>query len=95
MWTLHCFKRVIVITEVALAMAAGCPPTYEKFGSSCYKYVREKTQWKMAQEQCMKDSGNLVAIESTEEQIYLTNYLQRHGMHSHLLYFYTKLIMIK
>ncbi|XP_067939488.1 adventurous-gliding motility protein Z-like isoform X2 [Watersipora subatra] len=62
---------------VALALAAGCPPTYEKFGSSCYKYVREKTQWKMAQEQCMKDSGNLVAIESTQEQLFVTNYLKR------------------
>ena len=67
------------MTETALAMAAGCPPTYEKFGLSCYKYVREKTQWKMAQEQCMKDGGNLVSIESKMEQAYLVDYLKRHG----------------
>jgi len=67
------------IVETAMALAAGCPPTYEKFGLSCYKYVREKTQWKMAQEQCMKDSGNLVSIESKEEQAYLVDYLKRHG----------------
>ena len=60
-------------------MAAGCPPTYEKFGLSCYKYVREKTQWKMAQEQCMKDGGNLVSIESRQEQAFLIDYLKRHG----------------
>ena len=71
---------LLFFTETALALAAGCPPTYEKFGSACYKYVREKTQWKMAQEQCMKDSGNLVSIDSTEEQLFLTNYLKRHGM---------------
>lgn len=65
--------------EVALALAVGCPPTYEKFGSSCYKYVREKTQWKNAQEQCMKDGGNLVGIETAQEQLFLTNYLKRHG----------------
>ncbi|XP_067936109.1 C-type lectin domain family 4 member F-like isoform X2 [Watersipora subatra] len=64
--------------EAALAMAAGCPPTYEKFGLSCYKYVREKTQWKMAQEQCMKDGGNLVSIESRQEQAFLIDYLKRH-----------------
>lgn len=27
----------------------------------------------------MGDQGNLVAIENTEEQIFLTNYLKRHG----------------
>lgn len=68
-----------MISEAALAMAAGCPPTYEKFGLSCYKYIREKTQWKMAQEQCMKDGGNLVSIESMQEQAYLVDYLKRHG----------------
>ena len=66
-------------SEVALSLAAGCPPTYEKFGASCYKYVREKTQWKMAQEQCMKDGGNLVSIESMQEQAFLIDYLKRHG----------------
>ena len=68
-----------MIAEAALAMAAGCPPTYEKFGLSCYKYIREKTQWKMAQEQCMKDGGNLVSIESMQEQAFLIDYLKRHG----------------
>lgn len=80
-----------MFAEVAMAMAAGCPPTYEKFGSSCYKYVREKTPWKNAQEQCMKDSGNLVAVESTQEQIFLTNYLKRHGK-SDILYVLLELI---
>lgn len=60
-------------------MAAGCPSSYEKFGTSCYKYVREKTQWKMAQEQCMKDGGNLVAVESGLEQTFLVDYLKRQG----------------
>ena len=66
-------------------MASGCPPTYEKFGLSCYKYVREKTQWKMAQEQCMKDGGNLVSIESLQEQAFLVDYLKRHGKLNFLL----------
>lgn len=60
-------------------MAAGCPPTYEKFGLSCYKYLRTKATWKMAQEQCMKDGGNLVSVENKYEQAFLVDYLKRHG----------------
>ena len=33
----------------------------------------------MAQEQCMKDQGNLVAIEDEQEQMYLVDYLKRMG----------------
>lgn len=44
----------------------------------------------MAQEQCMKDSGNLVAIENTQEQIFLTNYLKRHGEYEVYLFYVTR-----
>lgn len=74
-----CTTLFSLLPESALALAAGCPPMYEKFGTSCYRYVREKAQWKMAQEQCMKDMGNLVSIEDVQEQIFVTNYLKRHG----------------
>lgn len=72
------YESTLLSLCVALA-AAGCPPTYERFGESCYKYVREKAEMKFAEQCCSGDNGLLVTIESSQEQAFLDDYLRRHG----------------
>ncbi|KAL1023925.1 hypothetical protein UPYG_G00049080 [Umbra pygmaea] len=48
-----------------------CPDGWIKFGSSCYYISTEKKTWDESREDCLQRGGDLVIINSLEEQTFL------------------------
>ena len=51
-----------------------CPRgyTHNAHLNSCYKFVVDRVSWRMARERCMADGSDLISIESSKEQRFIT-----------------------
>ncbi|XP_074543181.1 uncharacterized protein LOC141803156 [Halichoeres trimaculatus] len=53
-----------------------CEEGWEKFGEKCYYFSTKKFPWSESRAECQKQEGDLVKIDSREEQIFLDEKLR-------------------
>ncbi|CAJ1082999.1 hepatic lectin-like isoform X2 [Xyrichtys novacula] len=53
-----------------------CEEGWERFGEMCYNFSTNKLNWNASRDDCQRRGGDLVKIESREEQIYLDEILR-------------------
>ncbi|XP_074543360.1 C-type lectin domain family 4 member E-like [Halichoeres trimaculatus] len=53
-----------------------CEEGWEKFGEKCYYFSTKKFPWSKSRAECQKQEGDLVKIDSREEQIFLDEKLR-------------------
>lgn len=54
-----------------------CDNDWEENGTKCYKFFAEKKTWIDSKVHCRSQNGNLVKIDSREEQIFLFNKVKK------------------
>ncbi|CAH1787959.1 unnamed protein product [Owenia fusiformis] len=54
----------------------GCPPFFKKWRNKCYLFSNFLYQWGGAREACVKSGGDLVSIETIQEDIFVYNSLR-------------------
>ncbi|KAI9515446.1 hypothetical protein NQZ68_024949 [Dissostichus eleginoides] len=50
-----------------------CPEGWRKFGCSCYLLSTEKASWEQSRHNCTDSEADLVIVNSSEEQEFITN----------------------
>ncbi|XP_072234626.1 macrophage mannose receptor 1 [Leuresthes tenuis] len=53
----------------------GCAPEWVAFQGKCYKFIKETKNWHDARKHCQQEGGNLLSIDSENEQVFLTTQL--------------------
>ncbi|XP_041665602.1 hepatic lectin-like [Cheilinus undulatus] len=48
-----------------------CEQGWERYGGSCYYFSKDKSSWDHSWDECKQQGGELVKIESREEQVFL------------------------
>ena len=54
-----------------------CPPGWEHFGKSCYKFSQIRKKWSDARLDCHQSGGYLLKIDDGDEQHYITSKAQQ------------------
>ncbi|XP_034741909.1 CD209 antigen-like protein E [Etheostoma cragini] len=54
-----------------------CPAEWRMFGSSCYLLSAESGSWEKGRQDCRDRGADLVVIESSEEQMFLSEFIQK------------------
>ncbi len=63
-----------------ISVATECPPLYELRNDtykSCYMFVGDYLTWYEAELYCKTTGGHLVALETSDEQEFLIDYVQK------------------
>ncbi|XP_073715682.1 macrophage mannose receptor 1 isoform X3 [Misgurnus anguillicaudatus] len=58
------------------APTGGCAPQWTLFRGKCYRLFYHKMWWHRARDHCISQGGNLVSIQSSTEQSFLTTMMQ-------------------
>ncbi|XP_075867989.1 C-type lectin domain family 4 member E-like isoform X3 [Nelusetta ayraudi] len=53
-----------------------CPKNWEEHGDQCYLFYEVATTWELARQRCQQQGGDLVRIDSREEQRFLAERLK-------------------
>ncbi|XP_072039429.1 kielin/chordin-like protein [Amphiura filiformis] len=70
-------NQAIALCGIITGPNRPCPPGWQGFGSKCYLFLANQPQtWDRAYETCQEENGNLLEIESMEENNYVTEVLQ-------------------
>ena len=69
----------IVITGFLLSVSAICPPNWQEIGPSCYFFAGQETFWEVAQSYCRQRGGQMLGIESPEENTVISEEVVRRG----------------
>ncbi|XP_048240318.1 perlucin-like [Haliotis rufescens] len=56
-----------------------CPDAWIRYGNSCYMFVGTTETWVEASQQCLMRGSALAAIETAEENAFITGYLKVFG----------------
>ncbi|XP_041664171.1 CD209 antigen-like protein E [Cheilinus undulatus] len=48
-----------------------CEQGWERYGGSCYYFSKDRSSWDHSRDKCKQQGGELVKIESREEQVFL------------------------
>ncbi|XP_046362301.2 galactose-specific lectin nattectin-like, partial [Haliotis rufescens] len=56
-----------------------CPDAWIRYGNSCYMFIGTPETWMEASQQCVSMGAALAAIETVEENAFITGYLKVFG----------------
>uniref|UniRef100_A0A3B3ZW51 C-type lectin domain-containing protein n=1 Tax=Periophthalmus magnuspinnatus TaxID=409849 RepID=A0A3B3ZW51_9GOBI len=75
-----CILAAIYNCDYFSEVVLQCPPGWRMFEWSCYLISNESKSWKQSQKDCRNRGTRLVAVDSTEEQAFLSGLIEEHTM---------------
>ncbi|XP_024917706.1 macrophage mannose receptor 1 isoform X1 [Cynoglossus semilaevis] len=72
-----CYKGKSNSTGPPPPTPTSCPPDYVPWYQNCYKLVHEPTPWDAAQAACKQEGGNLVSIDLSYDQAFVSIVVQQ------------------